>query len=72
MVHHQNHENLKSRNVEIDKLTEYVKGIGAKGLAYVRWVDEPNASFKFIGKSLAALVVIITVKFFEMRFVRSK
>ena len=31
---------------EIDKLTEYVKGIGAKGLAYVRWVDEPNASFK--------------------------
>jgi aspartyl-tRNA synthetase len=31
---------------EIDKLTEYAKGIGAKGLAYVRWVDEPNASFK--------------------------
>lgn len=31
---------------EIDKLTEYVKGIGAKGLAYVRWVDSPNASFK--------------------------
>ena len=31
---------------EIEKLTEYVKGIGAKGLAYVRWVDEPNASFK--------------------------
>ena len=31
---------------EIDKLTEYVKGIGAKGLAFVRWVDEPNASFK--------------------------
>ena len=31
---------------EIDKLTEYVKGIGAKGLAYVRWVDEPNASIK--------------------------
>ena len=31
---------------EIDKLTEFVKGIGAKGLAYVRWVDEPNASFK--------------------------
>ena len=31
---------------EIDKLTEYVRGIGAKGLAYVRWVDEPNASFK--------------------------
>ena len=31
---------------EIDKLTDYVKGIGAKGLAYVRWVDEPNAAFK--------------------------
>ena len=32
---------------EIDKLTEYTKGIGAKGLAYIRWSeDEPNASFK--------------------------
>lgn len=32
---------------EIDKLTEYVKGIGAHGLAYIRWTDdEPNASFK--------------------------
>lgn len=31
---------------EIDKLTDYVKGIGAKGLAYVRWVDEPNASLR--------------------------
>lgn len=32
---------------EIDKLVDYSKGIGAKGLAYVRWVDdEPNASFK--------------------------
>ena len=32
---------------EIDKLTEYAKGIGAKGLAYVRWVeDEPSCSFK--------------------------
>ena len=36
---------------EIDKLTEYVKGIGAKGLAYVRWNDEaPNCSF---GKFMA-------------------
>lgn len=36
---------------EIDKLTEYVRGIGAKGLAYVRWVeDAPNCSFaKFMG-----------------------
>ena len=32
---------------EIDKLTEYVRGIGAKGLAFVRWVeDEPSCSFK--------------------------
>ena len=31
---------------EIDKLTEYVRGIGAKGLAYIRWVDEkPSCSF---------------------------
>ena len=36
---------------EIDKLTEFVKGIGAKGLAYIRWVDDaPNCSF---GKFLA-------------------
>ncbi len=38
---------------EIDKLTEYVRGIGAKGLAYVRWVDDaPNCSFsKFMAES---------------------
>ncbi len=31
---------------EIDKLTEQAKGIGAKGLAFIRWVDdEPNCSF---------------------------
>ncbi len=37
---------------EIDKLTEYVRGIGAKGLAYVRWVDDaPNCSFaKFMAE----------------------
>ena len=37
---------------EIDKLTEHAKGIGAKGLAYVRWVDEaPNCSFaKFMSE----------------------
>ncbi len=47
---------------EIDKLVEYVKGIGAKGLAYVRWVDDaPTCSFsKFmkegeLEKILAAL-----------------
>ena len=35
---------------EIDKLTEFAKGIGAKGLAYIRWVDDaPNCSFaKFL------------------------
>ena len=32
---------------EIDKLTEHAKGIGAKGLAYIRWIDdEPSCSFK--------------------------
>ncbi len=31
---------------DIDKLTEFVRGIGAKGLAYVRWLDEtPACSF---------------------------
>ncbi len=47
---------------EMDKLTEFVKGIGAKGLAYVRWVeDAPACSFgKFmkegeLEKILAAL-----------------
>lgn len=35
---------------EIDKLTEHAKGIGAKGLAYIRWVDDaPSCSFgKFL------------------------
>lgn len=32
---------------EIDKLTEYVRGIGAKGLAFIRWVeDEPSCGFR--------------------------
>lgn len=37
---------------EIDKLTEFVRGIGAKGLAFVRWVeDTPSCSFsKFMGE----------------------
>ena len=31
---------------EIDKLTEMVRGIGAKGLAFIRWAEEkPNCSF---------------------------
>ena len=37
---------------EIDKLTETAKGIGAKGLAYIRWVDDtPSCSFsKFLSE----------------------
>ena len=36
---------------EIDKLTDHAKGIGAKGLAWIRWADEkPACSF---GKFLA-------------------
>ncbi len=37
---------------ELDKYTEMVRGIGAKGLAYVRWVeDTPSCSFgKFLGE----------------------
>ncbi len=31
---------------EIDRLTEFARGIGAKGLAYVRWVEDvPTCSF---------------------------
>ncbi len=50
---------------EIDKLTEYVKGIGAKGLAYVRWVeDEPTCSFsKFLKEGeLSAILSEIGAK----------
>ncbi|WP_407386113.1 aspartate--tRNA ligase [Ruminococcus sp.] len=37
---------------KLDKLTEFVKGIGAKGLAYIRWAEDvPNCSFnKFLGE----------------------
>ncbi len=37
---------------EIDKLTDHAKGIGAKGLAYIRWTSEgANCSFKkFLGE----------------------
>ncbi len=50
---------------EIDKLTEYVKGIGAKGLAYVRWVeDEPTCSFsKFLKEGeLSAILTELGAK----------
>ncbi len=38
---------------EIDKLTEEAKGIGAKGLAFIRWSDEaPSCSFaKFLSEA---------------------
>ncbi|MDY3895953.1 MAG: aspartate--tRNA ligase [Candidatus Fimenecus sp.] len=44
---------------EIDKLTEMVRGIGAKGLAYVRWVDEkPSCSFaKFFSEDELAAIL---------------
>ena len=47
---------------EIDKLTEQARGIGAKGLAYIRWADEkPNCSFgKFMSEEeLSALMAHI-------------
>ena len=50
---------------KIDKLTEHAKGIGAKGLAYVRWAeDEPNCSFaKFLRDGeLDELLSILGVK----------
>ena len=50
---------------EIDKLVEHAKGIGAKGLAYVRWnEDEPNASFKkfFTDDGLKALLEAVGAK----------
>lgn len=47
---------------KIDKLTEQAKGIGAKGLAYIRWAeDEPNCSFgKFLKEGeLNALIEML-------------
>ena len=44
---------------EIDKLTEHAKGIGAKGVAFIRWADAaPNCSFaKFLApEELEALI----------------
>ena len=44
---------------EIDKLTEYVRGIGAKGLMYIRYSeDKPNCSFaKFISEQTLANII---------------
>jgi aspartyl-tRNA synthetase len=50
---------------EIDKLVDYAKGIGAKGLAYVRWVDDqPNASFKkfFTDEEILSLMDTVGAK----------
>ena len=50
---------------EIDKLTEHARGIGAKGLAYIRWVDEaPACSFaKFLTEDeLAAIIAKLGMK----------
>ncbi len=47
---------------EIDKLTEEAKGIGAKGLAFIRWIDdEPNCSFsKFMTKEELDEIIRLT------------
>lgn len=44
---------------EIDKLTEQAKGIGAKGLAWIRWVEEkPACSFaKFMNEEELAAIL---------------
>ncbi len=44
---------------EIDKLTEEAKGIGAKGLAFIRWVDDtPTCSFsKFMTEDEMAAII---------------
>ncbi len=44
---------------EIDKLTETAKGIGAKGLAWIRWADEqPTCSFaKFLPEGMLETIM---------------
>lgn len=44
---------------EIDRLTEYVRGIGAKGLAFVRWAElTPSCSFaKFLTEEQFAAIL---------------
>ena len=59
---------------KIDKLTEYAKGIGAKGLAYIRWADEsPNCSFgKFLKDGeLDALIEQLGVQQGDVAFIIS-
>ena len=47
---------------EIDKLTEEARGIGAKGLAFIRWVeDAPTCSFsKFMSEEEMAELIRLT------------
>ena len=44
---------------DIDRLTEYVRGIGAKGLAFVRWAEQtPSCSFaKFLTEEQFAAIL---------------
>ena len=59
---------------KIDKLTEHAKGIGAKGLAYIRWADaEPNCSFnKFLREGeLSALIEKLGVEQGDVVFIVS-
>ena len=47
---------------EIDKLTEEARGIGAKGLAFIRWIeDAPTCSFsKFMSEEEMAEIIRLT------------
>ena len=47
---------------EIDKLTEEAKGIGAKGLAFIRWVEDvPTCSFsKFLSEEEMQEIIRLT------------
>lgn len=59
---------------KIDKLTEHAKGIGAKGLAYIRWADaEPSCSFnKFLKEGeLQALIDELGVEQGDVVFIVS-
>lgn len=59
---------------KIDKLTEHAKGIGAKGLAYIRWADEaPNCSFaKFLKEGeLEELISILGAEQGDVVFIIS-
>lgn len=57
---------------EIDKLTETVRGIGAKGMAYIRWFeDAPSCSFaKFLNEGeLDAIIAALGMKKGDCAFI---